>query len=701
MSSVKKPLSRLLFFFASMVMLQTNTVSAQSISYYNMADCSSNDPENSFGTTCVGDTSIELKLVVSGVSLTTQELDINNDQANSAYNIANMGLSLTSGGPYTSSLALVPENSTWSGSNLANTTVYVVFIPTSAGTYTFTSSPGSGIPLTSTTAGTLIKVAQATGSTYAVTTPTATVTLPLPQYVIPGFYSCTMKFIGAASACAPLTAYGVEYSTSNGFANGTGIRVAGGLYTGCDKTFEEDITSGLSMNTTYYYHVYATNSGGTVYSAQSSFTTMNMSYSPASLDFGTECVFTTGHPQAYTLTLTNLPQLGGSGWNLFLTAPLGFQIAQNPSGPYGATLNLPGVGTGTTYTTTIYAEFSPGTVGVYNGSNSNIQTNVDQYTYGYSAPPLAMNGLGITSAIHFVTSSLNITKPVCTQTNGTVTGMAFTGGIAPYSVIWQNSGYATISQNDTLANVGTGVYSCMVTDSSQCSADTLITLTGISTGSAPVIAGSNDSLCQGDTANICPNPENYSRYTWSNGATSTCIHAITGGNYSLTVTDDSGCIAVSNSLLIFEYPIPVILNHGDTLSTDSAVNYQWYYNGRPVSGDTTAVFVATTPGSYFVQATNAAECTADSHTFMVTGLNQLSADIGFTIYPNPVSNDNMVRITTGADATGQTIQMFDTEGRLVLTSKINNPVTEISIGNLAPGLYLVKGAGVVKKLLKD
>ena len=57
---------------------------------------------------------------------------------------------------------------------------------------------------------------------------------------------------------------------TNGFANGTGTQApSSNLSAG---NFSSAISS-LTASTTYYYHAYATNAGGTSYGAQQSFTT--------------------------------------------------------------------------------------------------------------------------------------------------------------------------------------------------------------------------------------------------------------------------------------------------------------------------------------------------------------------------------------------------------------------------------------------
>ena len=58
-----------------------------------------------------------------------------------------------------------------------------------------------------------------------------------------------------------------------GFANGSGTPVSSTNLSGIDFS---SALSGLTLGTTYYYHAYATNSGGTSYGAEQSFTTLNI-----------------------------------------------------------------------------------------------------------------------------------------------------------------------------------------------------------------------------------------------------------------------------------------------------------------------------------------------------------------------------------------------------------------------------------------
>src|SRR5690606_5452891 len=69
---------------------------------------------------------------------------------------------------------------------------------------------------------------------------------------------------------AEITARGIEYSTTEGFTEGSGTEVA------ADEAGTGEFTvsvTGLTAGTTYYYRAYATNGEGTSYGDEVSFTT--------------------------------------------------------------------------------------------------------------------------------------------------------------------------------------------------------------------------------------------------------------------------------------------------------------------------------------------------------------------------------------------------------------------------------------------
>ena len=78
---------------------------------------------------------------------------------------------------------------------------------------------------------------------------------------------------GTTGGCTAISAYGIEYSTTDGFTPGEGTQVAGSDLSGSDFTVT---LSSLSPETTYYYVSYITDGSGTIYGTQSSFTTTQL-----------------------------------------------------------------------------------------------------------------------------------------------------------------------------------------------------------------------------------------------------------------------------------------------------------------------------------------------------------------------------------------------------------------------------------------
>ena len=117
-----------------------------------------------------------------------------------------------------------------------------------------------------------------------------------------------------ATGGANIIERGIHWSLSNGFANGTGTKVSTTGDWGTTGTFTQEIT-GLSPGTTYYVKAFATNSAGTSYGSQVSFTTKaipTITWSnPADITYGTLLSATQLNATANTAGIfTYTPTLG-------------------------------------------------------------------------------------------------------------------------------------------------------------------------------------------------------------------------------------------------------------------------------------------------------------------------------------------------------------------------------------------------------
>ncbi|MBK8245698.1 MAG: DUF3494 domain-containing protein [Saprospiraceae bacterium] len=137
------------------------------------------------------------------------------------------------------------------------------------------------------------------------------------------------------------------------------------------------------------------------------------------------------------------------------------------------------------------------------------------------------------------------TSPICFGSSTLFCAPVGTG----YSYIWDNG-----STGRCISVSVAGTYNVTVTDAVGCTSSCSKLLT-INPALICNIVGL-DSICQGQTTSFCvlnSGPPN--TFIWSTGSTSTCINVNTGGTYSVTVTDPSGCISICNKSLIVN-PLP-------------------------------------------------------------------------------------------------------------------------------------------------
>lgn len=197
------------------------------------------------GNICVNATAGPNSFNLNGVNLTNANITVG---PLSGYTFAT-----TAGGTYTASLTLTQTGGTYSQD------IFVKFTPVALQSY------NGNIPVAGGGAAAGINVA-VTGAGVS-NPPVGTTDIASAITATAAVLSGSITDIG----CTAITAYGIEYSTVNGFVNGAGTKVAssniaGGIYTSA--------VGGLAPSTTYYYKAYATNSAGTSYASQRSFTTL-------------------------------------------------------------------------------------------------------------------------------------------------------------------------------------------------------------------------------------------------------------------------------------------------------------------------------------------------------------------------------------------------------------------------------------------
>lgn len=345
-------------------------------------------PLTAFGNTCINTEAGPNSFTISGTNLTTADVTVDA--------LSGFTYSTTAGGTYTPTLTITQPGGTFSQD------VFVKFSPVTVQSYNGNIAVAGGgvstaVNVAAAGAGVNNAPAVTSGSASAITQTSATV-------------SGTITNTG----CSAITAYGIEYSTTSGFANGTGTAVAStNLSAG---NFSADL-SGLVIATTYYYHAWATNSAGTSYGTEGTFTTASPDpqiLASSLATFGDVCLNTIAGPGSFTITGTNLTTA-----DITIAALNGYTYSTTSGGTYTPSLTL--TQTGGSFSQEIFVKFAPIAVQSYDGSvtvnGGGISAPVDVAATGAGVNTQASLTTGAASSITYNSASIagSITTTGCTS----------------------------------------------------------------------------------------------------------------------------------------------------------------------------------------------------------------------------------------------------------------------------------------------
>ena len=154
------------------------------------------------------------------------------------------------------------------------------------------------------------------------------------------------------------------------------------------------------------------------------------------------------------------------------------------------------------------------------------------------------------TAVTIATS--NYTDALC---NGSLTGSAgivASGGITPYSYLWNNA--QTTSQ---LNSISAGIYAVTVTDQAGCTVTSSITVAQPS--ALLVTMPATQTVCSGVATTLTPQVVGGTapyQFVWSTGATQNTLTVTPTSStpYSVTITDAQGCVKQSAISAVNVYP---------------------------------------------------------------------------------------------------------------------------------------------------
>ena len=171
--------------------------------------------------------------------------------------------------------------------------------------------------------------------------------------------------------------------------------------------------------------------------------------------------------------------------------------------------------------------------------------------------------------------------------------------------------WSTSATTRTITVTSASTYSLTVTNANGCKA-TASASTTASTSPVPIISGTT-IFCQGSSTTLDAGA-GFNAYSWSTGASTRTITANTATNFSVTVTNASGCTGTTNiNTSFYTPPTPSITGNADicpggstTLTANGGyVSYSWS------TGATSQSIPVNVAGTYTVTVTDANGCKAN------------------------------------------------------------------------------------------
>ena len=266
--------------------------------------------------------------------------------------------------------------------------------------------------------------------------------------------------------------------------------------------------------------------------------------------------------------------------------------------------------------------------------------------------------------------------------------MLTAGGANNY--LWSNS---STTQSITVSSSGN--YFVTVTDGNNCFASTSLSVTVNSLPTASITPNGPTTFCAGNSVLLTAGGAN--NYLWSNSSTSQSITVSSSGNYFVTVTDGNNCSASASFSVTVNPnpPVPNITQNSDSLISDVASGYQWYFNSVLIPGATSQSYHPIQNGNYSVVVTDVNNCTASSadYPFILTGEQNINSDNSISVFPNPATNEIRVESLKFKVVS---VEVWDVVGREIKDLTLNPSPKgeglrmEVDVSKLVPGIYFVK-----------
>lgn len=199
-----------------------------------------------------------------------------------------------------------------------------------------------------------------------------------------------------------------------------------------------------------------------------------------------------------------------------------------------------------------------------------------------------------------------------------------------------------------------------------------------------------------------------------NNETNATYTATTDGNYFVEV-NRGGTLYYSDTINVTFVPLPTVTftpdANEDTVCSSTApfipggvspfggefsgdaVDQDGFFNPAQANTGANAVTYTYTDDN---GCTN--EATANIFVKVCTGIEEIAEGINVNIFPNPANN--VLQVQSNNLPAGAVVELYDLQGRLQSTTKVQGTVTRIPVTGLVTGQYMVKISDAQKTLVK-
>lgn len=319
----------------------------------------------------------------------------------------------------------------------------------------------------------------------------------------------------------------------------------------------------------------------------------------------------------------------------------------------------------------------------YNWSNSSLTEDISNLYAGTYIVTVTDNNLCVKthSATLIQPTAISVTSTKVNATCGSNNGSAnitITGGTSPYSVLWSNASTTT-----SITNLTSGAYSVTVTDNNLC---TTIHNVNINNTGGPSISVSyqSDVKCAGDgngkaVVTVLSGLAPYT-YSWSAGSTTNTQENLSGGIYTVTVSDVNACKSTASvtisepNLLSTSVYMPSLCNAGSSGFIDLSVtggipNYTYTWSNGTTSQD----LININAGNYTVTIKDVNQCTKVETFNLTTPAVTLASSFTSTNVKCYNGNDGSIDLSVIGGTAPYTY--------LWNNGQITQDITQLTIGN--------------------